>query len=228
MNAAILYWPALALLLAAPQSTSKSQPITPEAPAAVAAVGDHEQLKTAVWEKWFRASAHVRYHQKMTDSFAWWGVAFRWSSIVMGILAFSFPLMFQIVKDEAWKQNLSYAWSFLGLLALIAALWDAFSDNARLAKDHAVVEQQWNTLAHAAEKLFYERGELTPSELKKRLDELNAEDLAIERAEPPGEGGPKLDEAYREEAIARGVPPAASNPPARQSYRSTVQPTLSR
>ena len=126
---------------------------------------------------------------------------FRLSSVILGVLSFSFPLIFFVYRNKL----LDVIWAALGCVALLVSTFDLLTNYPDLCNRHAVLEQRWSTLRNEWDQLFLDRDKLDPQELRARYDRLMAEERAIESAEQPGEAGPELLDAWKKEAQVRNV-----------------------
>ncbi len=168
----------------------------------------NDALRTAVFRGEYKAAIHVRYHEKLASKYGESDEQWRWASIVLGVLAFAGPFVFKISRE--WASVAKAAWYVAGLVALLVAIYATFNGAADRFNREALQEQRWNDLHASWEKLLRERDEIPREELKARVDQLASQEKAIEGAEQPGEAGPELLAAQKEEDHFRGLDKQAS------------------
>lgn len=170
---------------------------------ALAQKAANDPIREKVFRGEFKAAAHVRYHEKMSDRYARIDSFWRWTTIALGIVTFCGPLIF-VMKKSVWKNRLQIGWGVVGTVTLLLSIYATFNDAADLRSQHAVLEQRWNALSLEWANLMDERDLLPRDELIARIRHLSSDQKAIESAEPPGEAGPALLQAWKEEAGVRG------------------------
>jgi hypothetical protein len=159
---------------------------------------DNDLNREAVWQGAFKAGAHVRYHTGLAAHYEHIGGFAKWGSVVLGIVAFGWPLLFSTLSKRQ-KQ----AWAAIGCIALLCSMFASFTKYYELYASHTVLASRWNNLEAEWDELLRERDDIPESDLKSRIRRLAWEERAIEAAEPPGDGGERFARAWQEERRVR-------------------------
>jgi len=135
-----------------------------------------------IWEGYYKARVHMRYHDAYARTWGRCDVGVRVVTLVLGVTAFSIPLVFGFQRKK-WKM----AFGVVGMVALIVALIPGALPLGDWQVRHADSYREWTNLAKAWDDLRNQRGVLPDDELRTKVRELRSKETSIEAmAEPPG------------------------------------------